>query len=267
VTLPALVRGGKLNDAVTVADIGPGGMVCGAAPYAEVGDAVEIVIDDVELALTYRFQGPRAVAARGRRRLRARLRVDRDAGAPAPRPLAGPPIRRWPSWRRDRPMVASTAMRAVLAIAVVGLAGCFTNALSNANKSKQIQREALEDALPATLEVPEPLPGTGRTARVRVWAAEDYRTQHVPVAGADRGGARRRQPVPGAGGRHQARGRGDRAVGGIDRRSRTGRAPDRAGHPRPRRRRRLGHRLRLRAVLGRGQLRPARDGAARSGAT
>jgi hypothetical protein len=76
-------------------------------------------------------------------------------------------------------MVASTAMRAVLAIAVVGLAGCFTNALSNANKSKQIQREALEDALPATLEVPEPLPGTGRTARVRVWAAEDYRTQHV----------------------------------------------------------------------------------------
>ncbi|MBP8807763.1 MAG: PilZ domain-containing protein [Kofleriaceae bacterium] len=56
VTLPALVRGGKLNDAVTVADIGPGGMVCGAAPYAEVGDAVEIVIDDVELALTYRFK-------------------------------------------------------------------------------------------------------------------------------------------------------------------------------------------------------------------
>lgn len=70
-------------------------------------------------------------------------------------------------------------MRAVLAIAVVGLAGCYTNAFSNAARSKQIQREALEDALPATLEVPGPLPGVGRTARVRVWAAEDFRAQRV----------------------------------------------------------------------------------------
>jgi hypothetical protein len=56
VSLPAVVRGGKLHDAVTVADIGPGGMVCSSAPYADEGTAVEIVIDDVELGLTYRFK-------------------------------------------------------------------------------------------------------------------------------------------------------------------------------------------------------------------
>ena len=42
VRLPAVVRGGKLHDAITVDDIGPGGMVCGGAPYAELGSAVEI---------------------------------------------------------------------------------------------------------------------------------------------------------------------------------------------------------------------------------
>lgn len=56
VSLPAVVRGGKLHDAVHVGDIGPGGMVCENAPYADVGTAVEIVIDDVELGLTYRFK-------------------------------------------------------------------------------------------------------------------------------------------------------------------------------------------------------------------
>ncbi|MEZ4402505.1 MAG: PilZ domain-containing protein [Kofleriaceae bacterium] len=56
VALPAVLRGGKLHDAVTVDDIGPGGMVCGGAPYAEVGTAVEVVIDDVDLGLTYRFR-------------------------------------------------------------------------------------------------------------------------------------------------------------------------------------------------------------------
>lgn len=57
VSLPAIVRGGKLHDPVHVDDIGPGGMVCAGAPYAELGTAVEIVIDDVELGLTYRFKG------------------------------------------------------------------------------------------------------------------------------------------------------------------------------------------------------------------
>jgi len=56
VSLPAVVRGGKLHDPVNVADIGPGGLVCRSAPYAELGTAVEIVIDDVELGLTYRFK-------------------------------------------------------------------------------------------------------------------------------------------------------------------------------------------------------------------
>lgn len=56
VSLPAVVRGGRLHDAVHVADIGPGGMVCERAPYADLGCAVEIVIDDVELGLTYRFK-------------------------------------------------------------------------------------------------------------------------------------------------------------------------------------------------------------------
>jgi hypothetical protein len=56
VSLPAVVRGGKLHDAITVSDVGPGGAVCPRAPYAEVGTPVEIVIDDVELGLTYRFK-------------------------------------------------------------------------------------------------------------------------------------------------------------------------------------------------------------------
>ena len=56
VRLPAVVRGGKLHDAITVDDIGPGGMVCSDAPYAELDNTVKIVIDDVKLGLTYHFK-------------------------------------------------------------------------------------------------------------------------------------------------------------------------------------------------------------------
>jgi hypothetical protein len=46
-----------LNDRVRVSEIGPGGLVCRQAPYVDEGTVVEIVIDDAELSLSYRFYG------------------------------------------------------------------------------------------------------------------------------------------------------------------------------------------------------------------
>ena len=56
VSLPAVVRGPRLNDPVRVVDLAPGGLVCRSAPYVEEGDLVEVVIDDEELGLSYRFK-------------------------------------------------------------------------------------------------------------------------------------------------------------------------------------------------------------------
>jgi hypothetical protein len=56
VDLSAVLRGGKLHDAVTVAELAPGGLVCRSAPWAETGDAVEIVIEDESRSLSYRFK-------------------------------------------------------------------------------------------------------------------------------------------------------------------------------------------------------------------
>ncbi|MBK9032453.1 MAG: hypothetical protein IPL61_14280 [Myxococcales bacterium] len=71
-------------------------------------------------------------------------------------------------------------MRAVLVcVAVLGGAGCYTNAFSNAAKAKEIQRKSLAKALPAHLEVATPVPGTSRTASVRVWVDDDFRSQNV----------------------------------------------------------------------------------------
>src|SRR4051794_26863429 len=39
VDLSAVLRGGKLNDAVTVSELAPGGLVCRSAPFARPGDA------------------------------------------------------------------------------------------------------------------------------------------------------------------------------------------------------------------------------------
>lgn len=56
VDLTGVVRGGKLNDTVTVAELAPGGVVCRSAPYAEPGDAVELVIEDEATCCSYRFK-------------------------------------------------------------------------------------------------------------------------------------------------------------------------------------------------------------------
>lgn len=56
VDLTGVLRGGKLNDTVTVSELAPGGVVCRSAPYAEPGDAVELVMEDVEASRSYRFK-------------------------------------------------------------------------------------------------------------------------------------------------------------------------------------------------------------------
>lgn len=57
VHLPAVLRGGDLHDAVTVAELSPGGLVCRGAPYAEAGTIVDLVIDDHAARRSYRFKG------------------------------------------------------------------------------------------------------------------------------------------------------------------------------------------------------------------
>jgi hypothetical protein len=56
VDLTGVLRGGKLNDSVTVTELAPGGVVCRSAPYAEPGDAVELVMEDVDACRSYRFK-------------------------------------------------------------------------------------------------------------------------------------------------------------------------------------------------------------------
>lgn len=56
VDLTGVLRGGKLNDTVTVSELAPGGVVCRSAPYAEPGDAVELVMEDELACRSYRFK-------------------------------------------------------------------------------------------------------------------------------------------------------------------------------------------------------------------
>ncbi|HTJ43044.1 MAG TPA: PilZ domain-containing protein [Kofleriaceae bacterium] len=56
VELSAMVRGGDLNDKVAVSELAPGGLVVHGAPYVDTGMQVEIVIDDIDLAMSYRFK-------------------------------------------------------------------------------------------------------------------------------------------------------------------------------------------------------------------
>lgn len=44
-----------LNDRVRLTEIGPGGLVCRQAPFVDEGTVVEVVIDDAEVDLSYRF--------------------------------------------------------------------------------------------------------------------------------------------------------------------------------------------------------------------
>jgi hypothetical protein len=57
VDMSAMLRGTRLHDRVDIVDIGPGGLVCKGAPFVEVDRIVEIVFDDFELDLSYRFVG------------------------------------------------------------------------------------------------------------------------------------------------------------------------------------------------------------------
>lgn len=57
VELDAMLRGSRLHDRVEIVDIGPGGLVCKNAPFVEVDRIVEVVFDDLELDLSYRFMG------------------------------------------------------------------------------------------------------------------------------------------------------------------------------------------------------------------
>jgi hypothetical protein len=57
VSMPAVLRGGELHDAVTIAELTLGGLVCTAAPYAEVGAIVDLTIDDHDTRRSYRFKG------------------------------------------------------------------------------------------------------------------------------------------------------------------------------------------------------------------
>jgi len=57
VELSALMRNGKgMVDHINVTEIEPNGMVCTDAPYVEEGTTVELMFDDPELLMTYRFK-------------------------------------------------------------------------------------------------------------------------------------------------------------------------------------------------------------------
>lgn len=56
VTIKALVRNESLGDRVTVVALGPTGCVLRQSPYADEGDLVELVIDDPDKSLSYRFK-------------------------------------------------------------------------------------------------------------------------------------------------------------------------------------------------------------------
>ena len=56
VALLARLRSREHDDPVELIEIAPGGMVVGGAPYAAPGSTVELVYDDPELSLSYRFK-------------------------------------------------------------------------------------------------------------------------------------------------------------------------------------------------------------------
>ncbi len=56
VSLTATLRGRKGADAVSIDNLAPGGLVCVRAPYFDEGETVEVVIDDAQCNLSYRFK-------------------------------------------------------------------------------------------------------------------------------------------------------------------------------------------------------------------
>jgi hypothetical protein len=57
VKLEGVVRGDRINDAVDIVEMGPGGLVLRKAPFIARGEQVEIVIDDGESSYRFRAQG------------------------------------------------------------------------------------------------------------------------------------------------------------------------------------------------------------------
>jgi hypothetical protein len=56
VDIEAVLKGGPLNDKVKITELSPGGLVCRAAPYADEGQTLEVVIEDSARSLSYRFK-------------------------------------------------------------------------------------------------------------------------------------------------------------------------------------------------------------------
>lgn len=57
VKLDAVMRGDRINDAVHIVEMGPGGLVCRKAPFIARGEQVEIVIDHGDCSYRFRAQG------------------------------------------------------------------------------------------------------------------------------------------------------------------------------------------------------------------
>ncbi|MBK9069807.1 MAG: hypothetical protein IPL79_02175 [Myxococcales bacterium] len=45
VCMPATMRGDGLRDPIAISELSPGGLICHAAPYVSIGDALEIIIE------------------------------------------------------------------------------------------------------------------------------------------------------------------------------------------------------------------------------
>lgn len=57
VDMDAVLRGDQINDAVTIVELGPGGLVCRHAPFIARGEQIEIVVEDGEYCYRFRAQG------------------------------------------------------------------------------------------------------------------------------------------------------------------------------------------------------------------
>ncbi len=55
-TVSAVLRGHRLDDDVVLVNLGPHGCVCRRAPYADEDSTVEVVIEDSEASVSYRFK-------------------------------------------------------------------------------------------------------------------------------------------------------------------------------------------------------------------
>lgn len=56
VDLRAVIRNRALHDEVSIVSLSPGGCVAAAAPYADEGDLLEVIFEDDERGLSYRFK-------------------------------------------------------------------------------------------------------------------------------------------------------------------------------------------------------------------